>query len=229
MRGFIRAPALTPLEPVRMSTEDRTVAHMAASVLLDYPDGERVASYDLVREATADLRPQVRLRLWDFLDHAAATGAQALEAHYVETFDHKRRCSMYLSYFLTGDTRKRGAALVRFIEAYRAAGWEVQRPELPDFLPLVLEFSARGDGEIAAGLLGSHREGIEVLRSALTSMESPYAGVVEAVCLTLPPISDRVRDEYLKLITAGPPSEMVGLNAMGPLEPFTPGGAHREV
>lgn len=228
MSGFIRAPALTPLEPVRISPGDRTVAHMAASVLLDYPDADRVASYDLVREASTGLHPQVRERLWVFLDHAARVGTQPLQSHYVETFDHKRRCSMYLSYFLTGDTRKRGAALVRFIEAYRAAGWQVERPELPDFLPLVLEFSARGDSEIAAGLLGSHREGIEVLRSALTSMNSPYAGVVEAVCLTLPPISDRVRDEYLRLITAGPPSEMVGLNAMGPLEPFT-GGAHREV
>lgn len=229
MTGFIRAPQLAPLEPVRMSANDRSLAHMAASVLLDYPDTGRMASYEVVREATADLRPPVRTRLWAFLDHAAAVGAQSLAAHYVATFDQKRRCSMYLSYFRTGDTRKRGAALVRFIEAYRAAGWQVQRPELPDFLPVVLEFSARADAEIAAGLLGSHREGIEVLRSALTSLASPYAGVVEAVCLTLPPISDQVRDAYLQLITAGPPSEMVGLNAMGPLEPFTPGGARREV
>jgi|SRR5690625_53314 len=229
MSGFIRAPALTPLEPVRLSDEDRVVAHMAASVLLDYPEADRTPSYPLVREAVAHLRPPVRQRFWTFLDHAEEVGQQALAAHYVETFDQKRRCSMYLSYFLTGDTRKRGAALVRFIEAYRAAGWEMERPELPDFLPVVLEFSARGDAQIAAGLLGSHREGIEVLRSALTSLASPYAQVVEAVCLTLPPVTDKVRDKYLQLITAGPPSEMVGLNAMGPLEPFAPGGAHREV
>src|SRR5690625_105730 len=224
MSGFIRAPELTPLTPVRTSPEQRAVAHMAASVLLDYPTPERWASHGTVREAVGGLPTPVRTRLWDFLDHAAAVGEEALAQHYVATFDQKRKCSMYLSYFLTGDTRKRGTALVRFVEAYRAAGWELDRAELPDFLPTVLEFSARGDAEIAAGLLGSHRQGIEVLRSALTTMGSPYAGVVEAVCLTLPPVTDEVRDRYLELITAGPPTEMVGLNALGPLEPYSPGG-----
>lgn len=224
MSGFIRAPELTPLKPVRVSEEERAVAHMAASVLLDYPTAERLAAYGTVRDAVADLPGPVRERLWGFLDHAAAVGDEALAQDYVATFDLKRKCSMYLSYFLTGDTRKRGTALVRFVEAYRAAGWEVDRPELPDFLPIVLEFSALGDAEIAGGLLGSHRQGIEVLRSALTAMSSPWAAVVEAVCLTLPPVTDEVRDRYLELITSGPPTEMVGLNALGPLEPYSPGG-----
>ncbi|PYG01020.1 respiratory nitrate reductase chaperone NarJ [Georgenia satyanarayanai] len=225
MSGFIRAPELTPLTPVRLGDRDRAVAHMAASILLDYPTAGRLAAYATVREAVAGLPQPVRQRLWGFLDHAATAGDEALAQDYVATFDLKRKCSMYLSYFLTGDTRKRGTALVRFVEAYRAAGWEVDRPELPDFLPLVLEFSARGDAEIAGGLLGSHRQGIEVLRSALTSMSSPWAAVVEAVCLTLPPVTDEVRDRYLELITSGPPTEMVGLNALGPLEPYSPGGA----
>ncbi len=224
MSGFIRAPELAPLTPVRLGERDRAVAHMAASVLLDYPTAERLAAYGTVREGVAGLPTPVRQRLWGFLDHAAAVGDEALAQDYVATFDLKRKCSMYLSYFLTGDTRKRGTALVRFVEAYRAAGWEVDRPELPDFLPIVLEFSARGDAEIAGGLLGSHRQGIEVLRSALTSMSSPWAAVVEAVCLTLPPVTDEVRDRYLELITSGPPTEMVGLNALGPLEPYSPGG-----
>ncbi|TNC16888.1 nitrate reductase molybdenum cofactor assembly chaperone [Georgenia sp. 311] len=230
MTGFIRAPGLVPLTPVRLRPAQRTVAHMAASVLLDYPTPQRLASHGTVRVATATLPGPVRERLWGFLDTAAELGEDALARHYVETFDLKRKCSMYLSYFLTGDTRKRGTALVRFVEAYRAAGWELDRDELPDFLPTVLEFSARGDPQIAAGLLGSHRQGIEVLRSALTGVGSPYAAVVEAVCLTLPPVSDEVRDRYLELITSGPPSEMVGLNALGPLEPFAPGGTNdREV
>ena len=225
MSGFIRAPELSPLVPVRIAPTQRTVAHMAASVLLDYPGPDRWAVHGTVREAAGGLPAPVRDRLWGFLDHAAAVGEEALAQHYVATFDQKRKCSMYLSYFLTGDTRKRGTALVRFVEAYRAAGWELDRAELPDFLPLVLEFSARGDAQIAAGLLGTHRQGIEVLRSALTSMGSPYAGVVEAVCLTLPPVTAEVRDRYLELITAGPPTEMVGLNALGPLEPYAPGGS----
>ena len=58
--------------------------------------------------------------------------------------------------------------------------------ELPDYLPVVLELSARSGDEVADVLLSSHREGIEVLRAALVDAGSPYAGLVEAVSATLP-------------------------------------------
>ena len=228
--GYISAPALEPVAPVRVSDGQRTTVHMAASLLLDYPGERLYASLPVLTGSVSGssrdgLPAPIRDRLIAMIDHLEAIGPQQAQRNYVDTFDLKRKCSMYLSYFLTGDTRKRGTALVRFIEAYRAVGFEVDRSELPDFLPLVLEFSARagavdGGPEIAAGLLNAHRQGIEVLRSSLTSMRSPYAAVVEAVCQTLPPVSDRVRDRYLELITAGPPTEMVGLSALGPLEPY---------
>jgi nitrate reductase delta subunit len=64
-----------------------------------------------------------------------------------------------------------------------------------------------------------------VLRSAVAGVGSPYADIIEAVCLTLPPVDAETERRYLELISAGPPTEMVGLSAMGPLEPFAPGGA----
>ncbi|MCK6211857.1 nitrate reductase molybdenum cofactor assembly chaperone [Georgenia sp. EYE_87] len=230
MSGFLRVPGLEPLAPVRVTDRERALACMAASVLLDYPDpgpdrDERLAA---VRSGVAGLPEPVRSRLAGFVDHALTQDPQALARAYVDTFDLKRKCSMYLSYFVTGDTRRRGTALVRFVEAYRAAGWEVGRNELPDFLPIVLEFTAVGDAELGTALLAAHREGVEVLRSALTSLRSPWAAVVEAVCLVLPRPSADVEDRLLQLITAGPPTEMVGLNALGPLEPFAPGGARNE-
>lgn len=220
--SHLHVATLPDLDPVKVSDRQRRVAHMAASVLLDYPRPERFAQYATVRDETAGLPGDVRERFAAFCALAEHWGEQELARHYVDTFDMKRKCSMYLSYFLTGDTRKRGMALVRFKEAYRADGFAIDRDELPDFLPVVLEFSAVGDADISAGLLGSHREGVEVLRAALTSIRSPYAQVVEAVCLTLPRISAGTKDRFLQLITAGPPSEMVGVDAMGPLEPFVP-------
>lgn len=226
--GFISAPGLQPLVTVRVSDEQRAITHMAASLLLDYPSQELVGQASEIRAGVAGLPEPISERLTGFISYLEQTPERYLNQHYVETFDLKRKCSMYLSYFLTGDTRKRGTALVRFVEAYRAIGFEVDRAELPDFLPIVLEFSARscrspGGAEIASGLLNAHRQGIEVLRSSLTGLGSPYAALVEAVCQTLPPISEKVRDRYLELITAGPPSEMVGLSALGPLEPYTGG------
>lgn len=111
----------------------------------------------------------------------------------MRTFDLKRKCSLYLTYFATGDTRKRGTALVTIKYAYRAAGWEFDADELPDYLPTVLEFSALCEDAIADALLASHREGIEVLRAALEAMDSLWAGVVRAVTQSVA-AADRHRD-----------------------------------
>ncbi|MEQ6897684.1 nitrate reductase molybdenum cofactor assembly chaperone [Microbacterium sp. KR10-403] len=161
---------------------------------------------------------EVRTPLLQFIDVAEAS--DDLGRLYVNTFDLKRKCSLYLTYYANGDTRKRGTALVTILEAYRAAGWEFDAQELPDYLPAVLEFSAMSDSEIAAALLSSHREGVEVLRAALEGMDSPWAGVVRAVTLSLPPIDAATRERYLDLINEGPPTETVGLSFLGNLPPF---------
>lgn len=225
-----RTPKLDPLAPVTVSDRERRVAHLAASVLLAYPDaGTREAARELA-DAVVGLPEPVRERLGRAcatLAGADEEASAALEARYVATFDLKRRCSMYLTYYVAGDTRRRGVALVRFVEAYRAAGWELGSEELPDYLPTVLELSARTTGDdarIAAGLLGAHREGIEVLRSALAGTQ-PWGDVVEAVCLTLPPLDPETEARYTALVTDGPPTEMVGLTALGPLEPYAPAAA----
>jgi nitrate reductase delta subunit len=228
MSGPARVPALPRLSTVAVDAEQRAVTFMAASVLLDYPGADQLRRVAAVRDGVADLPPQVRERLLTVAEHLLGSEGDAAARHYVATFDLRRKCSMYLSYFHTGDTRRRGSALVRFVEAYRAGGWEVDRDELPDFLPITLEFAAVGDAEIGTSLLAAHREGLEVLRSALTSLGSPYAAAVEAVCMVLPRPTPDVEDRFLQLITAGPPTEMVGLSALGPLEPFAPGGASHE-
>jgi nitrate reductase delta subunit len=231
MRSFLtlskRTPRLDPLAPVPLDDRQRRLAHLAASVLLAYPDaGTREAARELA-DAVVGLPGPVAERLGRAcaaLGYADEEAATALETRYVATFDLKRRCSMYLTYYVAGDTRRRGVALVRFVEAYRAAGWELGSEELPDYLPTVLELSARTSGDdarIAAGLLGAHREGIEVLRSALAGTQ-PWDDVVEAVCLTLPPLDPETEARYTALVTDGPPTEMVGLTALGPLEPYAP-------
>ncbi|WP_125773071.1 nitrate reductase molybdenum cofactor assembly chaperone [Antribacter gilvus] len=212
------ATTLTPLDPVPVTDDQRRVAHMAASLLLGYPDNETAAAAQEVRAAVGSLPEPVR----DRLDRLATTlvegEPEALRADYVATFDLKRKCSMYLSYYTAGDTRRRGMALVRFVEAYRAAGWETTGSELPDYLPTVLELSARSgpDGACIAGvLLASHREGIEVLRAALAATASPWTAGVEAVCLTLPAVDARTLSRITELVTGGPPAELVGLAGFG--------------
>ena len=215
------------LAPVALSRAQRVSTHMLSSLLLDYPDAEWFARLDRLPAHIATLPGAVRDPLLRFIAAAGDAGPDAFARAYVETFDLKRRCSLYLSYYATGDTRKRGTALVTFLEAYRAAGWEFDAADLPDYLPAVLEFSARSDSEVAEALLSAHIEGIEVLRAALEGMGSPWADVVRTVTLSLPPITAATRERVLDLVTEGPPVETVGLSFLGNLAPFSPTTATR--
>lgn len=220
-----RKPLPDALVPLRLTREARSRIHMLTSLLLDYPTGEWFARLDVFEAASRELPAEVAGPLGSFIAEARVAGPLAWQRDYVVTFDMKRKCSLYLSYFATGDTRKRGTALVTFIEAYRAAGWQIDANELPDFLPLVLEFSALSEDPISEALLAAHLEGIEVLRAALEAMNSPWAKVVGAVTRSLPPVDRATRERVLELVTEGPPTETVGLSFLGNLPPFSPRGS----
>ena len=209
-----------------LTEHQRATVHMAASLLLDYPGEESfTARLDAVEQALGapgSLPATVREPLETLVRGARERGQRAMAEHYVATFDQRRRCCLYLSYYAVGDTRHRGAAILAFKEALAATGYEMDRDELPDYLPVVLELSARcGGDEVAQVLLSSHREGLEVLRTALTQATSPYAGLVEAVCLTLPEIDQATAQRVRALVSAGPPTETVGVTDLLPF-PTTP-------
>jgi nitrate reductase delta subunit len=210
MRRATRPPAQTDRQ--------HTVAWQTASLLLGYPDDTLFAQLPLIHETVTTLTDDLRTPLRAFLDHAETTTQLRLAAHYVEMFDTRRRCCPYLTYYAYGDTRKRGMALLRFKETYRAAGLQLTDCELPDHLAVVLEFGATANLTEGRRLLLEHRAGLELLRLALTDAASPYAGVVAAVCHTLPPLRGEDRDAVARLAAEGPPAEEVGLQPFAPPE-----------
>ena len=195
--------------------DDREVATawQVASLLLDYPD--EAQPLDVIESAVAELPPVVAEPLARFLEHRRTTPLEKLQEDYVETFDTRRRCTLFLTYFLHGDTRKRGMALLRFKHAFMAAGLEIDDRELPDHLTVVLEFAATADLESGRRLLLDHRAGLELLRLSLTDLGSPYADLVNAVCAGLPPLAGDDLEMVRKLAAEGPPDEEVGLTPYG--------------
>ena len=196
---------MTPVSPFKL-----------ASVLLQYPTSALFEGLGQLDAAAAAAPRASREPFGRFLAWLRATPGDQVAKHYVETFDLRRRCALYLTYYRYGDTRKRGMAMLGFKAAYRAAGLEPDEGELPDYLPLVLDFAAlhaRGEK-----LLRAHRADLELLLRALRQAGSPYASVVEAVCTQLPAL----RRPDLALVrhawAEGPPGEDVGL------EPFAPPG-----
>ena len=188
----------------------------AASLLLAYPDEQFYRRLPVVRSLIESLPSEVRHRFTAFLGYVEATPAIEVAAEHVQTFDHQRRCCLYLTYYAHGDTRKRGLALLGFKHAYRAAGLELGPDELPDHLAVVLEFAATADPSRGRQLLIDHRAGVELLRLALQDKSSPYVELLRAVSATLPPLNGDERDAVAQLAAAGPPVEEVGL------EPFAP-------
>nr|WP_255220166.1 nitrate reductase molybdenum cofactor assembly chaperone [Actinomadura chibensis] len=187
----------------------------AASLLLGYPDAELMRRRPLLRRAAENAPETAGRHLRAFLDHLDATPLPELAADYVATFDHRKRCCLYLTYYAYGDTRKRGMALLRFKQTYAAAGLDLDDAELPDHLAVVLEFAATGDLAQGRRLLLEHRAGLELLRLALTESASPWTAVLDAVTATLPPLTGRTEDAVARLIAQGPPEEEVGLAPYG--------------
>jgi nitrate reductase delta subunit len=206
--------------------EASRVIRQAAAVCLGYPDADVIASSGLLRAALAESTPHAvenfepLLAFWDSADPSA------IQAHYVDVFDLSRKHALYLSYWTDGDTRRRGEVLAAFKQRYRRSGFLVDtRGELPDYLPMVLEYAAIVDPVDGAALLQQYRSSVELLRLALVERNTPYAGVVTAVCSTLPGPSPADRKAVMAMAAAGPPTETVGLEPAG--RPLLPMGDSR--
>ena len=199
-----------------ISASARLLIDVISSRLLMYPDEQLVDELDLIKKGVASIPPDVRVH---FDRYFAETDDKTLleqQEKYVAVFDPKRRCCLYLTYYLNGDTRMRGMALVRFKETYARNGFASDTGELPDFLPMLLEFGSHGgDAALAAqALIDEHREGLTVLHAALEKVESPQRHILAGVLATLPELTDAQRAAARLLVAQGPPTETVGL------EPF---------
>jgi nitrate reductase delta subunit len=216
------------MRPWRRHQPDPRVVYQVASWCLDYPTVQLVERLPLLTDALAEQPrcPEIA-RLGGLVDHLARTPLDRLQQAYVDVFDLSRKHALYLSYWTDGDTRRRGEVLGRFKAAYRRSGFLVDtHGELPDYLPMVLEFAACADLAGGRELLQAYRPSLELLRIALQERQSRYAGALLAVCATLPGESPANRAAVQAMVDAGgPPVESVGLDPYDPrLLPLQPAG-----
>jgi len=156
------------------------------SVLLEYPTAELIehlgeieGTVPALEQATGEDREALRT----FLAWARGLPPTELQAHYVKTFDLTPDNALYLTHHLFEEQdRARGPALVRLSEYFTQQGFEIDRGELPDYLPLILEYvSTLPDMASASGFLEQTTEVANVLAKNLTAMESPYASLLSIV------------------------------------------------
>ena len=184
------------------------------SVLLQYPDDEFLDSASETEAAAALLPTVQRVPVERFLASVRATPPAVLREAYVQAFDFDRRAAMHLTWHTHGDRRQRGIELVRLKRRYAEAGLPLADGELPDYLPVLLEFTELRPEEGVELLVGL-RPSLELVRAALHGRQSPYAGLLDAVCDVLPKPTARQLEQARRLALEGPPAELVGL------DPFT--------
>ncbi|BBY56853.1 nitrate reductase molybdenum cofactor assembly chaperone [Mycolicibacillus koreensis] len=204
----------------RTRLQDRAV-WQAASLLLAYPDEQHSRRLDTVAGLLEHLDGKPAELLGRTLTALRKTDPLTAATAYVDTFDMRRRATMYLTYWTAGDTRNRGMAMLAFSSAYRRAGWN--RPQRGPRLPAGrVEFAATVDAESGRRLLVANRVPIDVLATALAAADSPYAHTIAAVAETLPAVSDQQVKRARELVETGPPTESVGL------QPYSLTGPPRE-
>lgn len=204
-----------------MAPAERERVHPAklASLLLQYPSEASRAAAALGAGAEVAIEPsrgRQAERLRELCGWYAGRELAELEREYVECFDFDRRTSLHLTYHVHGDRRQRGLALLRLKERFRAAGLEPPEDELPDYLPVLLEFWALAGEPAGPELVEEHRVALELVRAALRDRKSPFADVLDAILDGLPRLGAAKLAKVRRLAAEGPPSEEVGL------EPFAP-------
>jgi nitrate reductase delta subunit len=154
------------------------------SVLLEYPDQELIAHLQELQgeiDACADMDDEERSAMRRFLKHLESASLTELQADYVKTFDLTAEHSLHLTHHLFGDDKNRGPALIDLGELYKDYGVEVVTNELPDYLPLILEFAAYLDEGEASVFLADANKVLGVLADNLKKAESPYAALLSIV------------------------------------------------
>jgi nitrate reductase molybdenum cofactor assembly chaperone NarJ/NarW len=156
----------------------------AMALLLGYPDAQLRRDLAAVADALHGERALTPARLTE-LDAliAAIDGAEPLdaEAAYVDLFDRGRSTSLHLFEHVHGDSRERGPAMIDLAHTYEKAGLLLAEGELPDFLPVVLEFASTQPPREARALLAEIAHLCNGICVALQQRGSPYAGVLGAI------------------------------------------------
>ena len=155
-----------------------TITLKAFSALLSYPSRDLQAAAGEIAEA---LDAEMLAALDPLLREIATSDLYDLQERFVTLFDRSRTLSLNLFEHVHGESRDRGPAMVDLLETYRAGGFEPIGTELPDHLPILLEFLSMRPLEEARDMLADAAHILEALRQRLVRRESSYAAVFAAL------------------------------------------------
>jgi nitrate reductase delta subunit len=196
------------------------------SVLLQYPEPELLQEQAALEQLVQALPAHWQGALAELLAHLSATPLIDLQQQYVMTFDRNPSHSLHLFEHIHGESRDRGQAMVDLLAEYSNHGLQMVGNDLPDYVPLFLEFLSQQPQAEAQRLLGDAIHVLAYIGRKLRANGSPYAGIFELLQTLTPVVAEElseppVRDMDEALETFGP-----GADGIEPLLKPMVGGAH---
>ena len=203
----------------------------AMSALLSYPSQDMRQALPEIAEvvhASPLLAERERQGLLDLIDELGHGALLEVEEHYVDLFDRGRALSLNLFEHLHGDSRDRGEAMVDLKRVYAGAGFALSASELPDYLPVLLEYLSCRDLAEARAMLADCAHILATIARSLIARQSRYAAVLQALLVIageapvdsadVPPVMER-RDALDRDWAEQP--AFAGAPAPAPAAPFT--------
>jgi nitrate reductase delta subunit len=177
------------------------------SALLSYPTSEMRSALDEMTgliERSSLIAPAQRPGLLALIAALREGDLLDAEERYCELFDRGRALSLHLFEHLHGESRDRGTAMVELKQLYLAAGFDLIGNELPDYLPVVLEYLSCRELPEARDMLVDCAHILKVIARALIARQSSYAAVLQALLVIageqpvdaakVPPAKERLED-----------------------------------
>ena len=184
------------------------------SALLCYPQADMQAALGEMADALDReklLSERERRAVRAFMERLERADLMELQERYVATFDRGRALSLHLFEHVHGQSRDRGQAMVNLLEVYRRHGFELDAHELPDYIPLLLEYLAQRPMGEALDMLADAMHVMALLGARLAERGSDYRAIFDALAAVVGEPTD-IADIRRQAATEGPDETIVNMD-----------------
>ena len=209
------------------------ITFKAIGALIDYPTADLQAAADEIEQALREERalPAAELEgVCAFISRLRGTDIMDLQEYWIGLFDRSKRLALHLYEHSYGESRDRGQAMVNLALTYRMNGFELNASEMPDYLPLFLEFLSVIPEVHARRYLTDAIEIIEALRIRLEERDSTYAALLGALVALAARHADEAEVEAILANEPQDPKDLEELDREWAEEPvdFSAGSALKD-
>jgi len=150
------------------------------SLFLRYPDSSWIRNEEIEESIKLIENKGIRFCFEQFMNYVNQTPYKTVSENYVRWFDFSERTTLYLTHGTFGENRERGMAFVKLKMEFAKAGFYIKNNELPDYMPLILEFAGEADDKSVQKMFLIHKKAIDQLLSELEKDDNPYGYLLKA-------------------------------------------------